>query len=49
MASLADAVFWLGMGIILPAGFAVSYPAMYWAMKSEQQKSAAQKQQHHHN
>jgi len=49
MASLADAVFWLGMGIILPAGFAVSYPAMYWAMKSEQQKTAVHKQHYHHN
>lgn len=36
--TLTDAVFWLGMGIILPAGFAVSYPAMYWAMKREQRK-----------
>ena len=33
-----DALFWFGMGIILPAGYAVSYPAMYWAMKREQRK-----------
>jgi hypothetical protein len=44
MATLADAIFWAGMGIILPAGFAVSYPAMYWAMKREQRK---QVHQHH--
>lgn len=30
MATLTVAVFWPGLGIILPAGFAVSYPAMYW-------------------
>lgn len=35
-----DALFWLGMGIILPAGYAVSYPAMYWAMKREQKKGS---------
>jgi hypothetical protein len=32
-AALTDALFWTGLGVILPAGFAVSYPAMYWAMK----------------
>ena len=37
-ASLVDATFWLGLGIILPAGYAVAYPAMYWAMKREQRK-----------
>ena len=47
MATLTDAVFWLGMGIILPVGFAVSYPAMYWAMKREQKKGSMQ-QMHHH-
>jgi hypothetical protein len=36
--TLTDAVFWLGLGIILPAGFAVSYPAMYWAMRREEKK-----------
>ena len=35
-AALTDALFWLG--IILPAGYAVAYPAMYWAMKREQKK-----------
>ncbi|AIC15289.1 DUF4396 domain-containing protein [Nitrososphaera viennensis] len=50
MATLADAIFWLGLGIILPAGFAVSYPAMYWAMKREQQKKGGSMQQaHQHN
>jgi hypothetical protein len=44
MATLTDAIFWMGMGIILPAGFAVSYPAMYLAMKREQRK---QVHQHH--
>jgi Domain of unknown function (DUF4396) len=44
MATLTDAIFWMGMGIILPAGFAVSYPAMYFAMKREQRK---QVHQHH--
>ena len=33
-----DSLFWLGLGIILPAGYAVAYPAMYWAMKREQKK-----------
>ena len=42
IASLTDAVFWMGLGIILPAGFAVSYPAMYWAMKREQKKGLMQ-------
>lgn len=45
-ASLTDATFWLGLGIILPAGYAVSYPAMHWAMKREQKKGAAMA--HHH-
>ena len=35
-----DALFWLGLGIILPAGYAVAYPAMYWAMKREQKKGS---------
>ena len=34
-----DALFWLGLGIILPAGYAVAYPAMYWAMKREEKKA----------
>jgi hypothetical protein len=44
MAGLLDATFWLGLGLILPAGFAASYPAMYWAMKREQKGAHA----HHH-
>ena len=40
MAGLHDATFWLGLLLILPAGFAASYPAMYWAMKREQKKGA---------
>ena len=32
-AALTDAIFWIGFGIILPAGFLAAYPAMYWAMK----------------
>jgi hypothetical protein len=32
-ATLTDALFWTGLGIILPAGFAAAYPAMHWAMK----------------
>lgn len=39
---LTDALFWLGLGIILPAGYAVAYPAMYWAMKREQKKTRLQ-------
>jgi hypothetical protein len=35
-AALTDALFWTGLGIILPAGFAASYPAMYWAMRRGQ-------------
>lgn len=37
-ANLTDATFWLGLGVILPAGYAVAYPAMYWAMKRELKK-----------
>jgi hypothetical protein len=37
-AALTDALFWLGLGIILPAGYTVAYPAMYWAMKREQMR-----------
>jgi hypothetical protein len=29
MAGLSDAVFWLGLSIILPASYAVSNPALY--------------------
>ena len=25
-----ESLFWLGLGIILPAGYAVAYPAMSW-------------------
>ena len=35
-----EALFWYGLGIILPAGYAVAYPAMYWAMKREQKKGS---------
>ena len=35
-----ESLFWLGLGIILPAGYAVADPAMYWAMKREQKKMA---------
>jgi hypothetical protein len=45
-AAITDALFWLGLGIILPAGYAVAYPAMYWAMKREQKKEGLQR--HHH-
>jgi hypothetical protein len=38
-------LFWLGLGIILPAGYAVAYPAMFWAMKLEQKKGSMS---HHH-
>jgi hypothetical protein len=37
-AALTDVLFWLGLGIILPAGYAVAYPTMYWAMKREQKR-----------
>jgi hypothetical protein len=39
-AALTDLLFWMGVGIILPAGFAASYPAMYWAMGRGQQQGA---------
>jgi hypothetical protein len=48
MASLTEPIFWIGLGIILPAGFAVSYPAMYWAMKREQKKAEGAHAAHHH-
>ena len=46
-AALTDALFWLGLGIILPAGYAVAYPAMYWAMKREQKREGMQAHHHH--
>jgi hypothetical protein len=46
-AALTDALFWLGLGIILPAGYAVAYPAMYWAMKREQKRGGMQAHYHH--
>ena len=45
-AVLMDALFWLGLGIILLAGYAVAYPAMYWATKREQKRAGMQT--HHH-
>jgi hypothetical protein len=47
-AGLTEATFWLGLGIILPAGYAVAYPAMYWAMKREQKKAGGTQMAHHH-
>jgi hypothetical protein len=44
-AAITDTLFWVGLGIILPAGYAVAYPAMYWAMKREQKKGI---EAHHH-
>jgi uncharacterized protein YqgC (DUF456 family) len=41
-----DSLFWLSLGIILPAGYAVAYPAMYWAMKREPKKGSLQSHQH---
>jgi hypothetical protein len=35
-----------GLGIILPAGYAVAYPAMFWAMKREEKRGGMQT--HHH-
>ena len=43
-AGLTYALFWMGLGIIMPAGYAVAYPAMYWAMKREQKKGLMQQQ-----
>ena len=40
-----EPLFWLSLGIILPAGYAVAYPAMYWAMRREQKKGT---QSHQH-
>jgi hypothetical protein len=45
-AAITDALFWLGLGIILPAGYVVAYPAMYWAMKREQKRGGISA--HHH-
>ena len=36
--ALFSPTFWLGLVLILPAGFLASYPIMYWAMKKEIQK-----------
>jgi hypothetical protein len=46
--AVTDALFWLGLGIILPAGYAVAYPAMYWAMKREQKKEEGMQAHHSH-
>jgi hypothetical protein len=45
-AVITDALFWLGLGIILPAGYAMAYPAMYWAMKREQRTAGTQTAHH---
>jgi class 3 adenylate cyclase len=42
-AALTDTLFWTGLGIILPAGFAASYPAMYWAMRRGQKQQEIKK------
>ena len=47
-AAITDALFWLGLGIILPAGYATAYPAMYWAMKREQKKEEGMQAHHSH-
>ncbi len=47
-AAVTDALFWLGLGIILPAGYAVAYPAMYWAMKREQKRGGGMQTHYHH-
>lgn len=36
--ALFSPIFWLGLGLIFPAGFLASYPIMYWAMKKAVQK-----------
>ena len=38
-AAVTNVLFWTGLGVILPAGFAASYPAMYWAMKRGQRQA----------
>jgi hypothetical protein len=48
-AALTDALFWMGLGIILPAGFAASYPAMYWAMRREEESGNKQGVKVKHN
>ena len=48
-AAITDALFWLGLGIILPAGYTVAYPAMYWAMKREQEKGEGMQRHHYHH
>jgi len=42
-AGLRDALFWLGLGKILPTGYAVAYAATYWVMKREQGKSGCKR------
>ena len=37
-AALFSSMFWIGLGLILPAGFAASYPIMYYAMKKAVKK-----------
>jgi hypothetical protein len=46
-AARTDALFWLSLGIILPAGYALAYTAMYWAMKREQKREGMQTHYHH--
>jgi Domain of unknown function (DUF4396) len=45
-AAPTDTLFWRGLGITLPAGYAVAYPAMYWAMKREQKKEGISTHRH---
>jgi len=36
--ALFSPIFWLGLGLVLSAGFLVGYPIMYWAMKKAVQE-----------
>jgi hypothetical protein len=42
-----DTLFWIGLGITVPAGYAVTYPAMNWAMKREQKRGGMQTHYHY--
>jgi hypothetical protein len=46
--ALTESLFWLGLGIMLPVGYAVAYPVVYWALKRGHEQRTAGAQTAHH-
>lgn len=36
--SVVDPVFWLGIGVAIPAGFLAAWPVNYWLIKRDMKK-----------